>query len=187
MDLSPATLDDAVAAYPDHQPLSAVERDHLALLPETFADGDYGWRTVEWVVQWYYRRFLGAYPDADRRESEAAFDDNGYDAVHDAVAGMVGADRTAEKLDRITALDGVDVAVGSAFLAFAHPDRFVVVGPYVWRPLREAGRVDGPLPDPLSVADHERYLAACRSLRERDGRSPWDLYRALWVLGEAEA
>jgi len=183
MDLSPAVVDDAVAEYPGVQPLDAVERDHLEILPAAFADGDYGWRTAEWVVQWYYRRFLGGYPDADRRAGEASFDDNGYEAVHDAVDAALAAEGTAAKLHALAALDGVDVPVAAAFLAFAHPDRYVPVGEREWSALQEGDELDAGYPDPPGAADYERYLGACRTVAERCDRALWDVYRALWVLG----
>ncbi len=183
MDLSPDVVDDAVARYPDVQPLSAVETEHLEILPAAFADGDYGWRTAEWVVQWYYRRFLGAYPGEDRRAGEDAFADNGYEAVHDAIDDALAAEETAAKLDALTALDGVDRPVAAAFLAFAEPDRYVAVGAREWSVLRAAGTLDDPYPDPPSAADYERYVAACRTVAERADRPLWDVYRALWVLG----
>ncbi len=183
MPLSTAAVDEGVDEYPSVQPLDAVEREHLELLPGTFADGDYGWRTAEWVVQWYYRRFLGGYPDDDRRAGEDAYDENGYEDVHDAVSAAVEAEATAAKLDALTALDGVDVPVATAFLAFAHPDRYVVVGEREWSVLREHDELDATYPDPPTAGGYERYLAACRTVADRCDRSLWDVYRALWVLG----
>jgi len=184
MDLTPDRVAAAVDQYPDVQPLATVEAEHLEILPETFERGDYGWRTAEWVVQWYYRRFLGAYPDEERRAVEAAYDENDYEAVHDAIASAVEADATAEKLDHLTALEGVDVPVASAFLAFTHPDRYVAVGPREWTVVRDAGRLEESYPDPPPSEAYERYLDACRAVAKRCDRGLWDVYRALWVLGE---
>lgn len=183
MTLSTATVDEAVDDYPSVQPLDAVEAEHVELLPETFADGDYGWRTAEWVVQWYYRRFLGAYPDEDRRAGEEAYDRNGYEAVHGALDAVLAADETAAKLDALTDLDGVDLPVATAFLAFTHPDRYVVVGEREWSVLRRGDELDDEYPAPPTPADYERYLAACRTVADRCDRPLWDVYRALWVLG----
>lgn len=183
MDLTAEVVADAIDEYRAVQPLSAVEAEHLEMLPDTFASGDYGWRDPEWVVQWYYRRFLGAYPDEERRAAEYAYGENTYEDVHAAIDGAVAADETAEKLQHLTALEGVDVPVASAFLQFMHPDAYVVVGERTWSVLHEAGELDGPYPDPPSVPAYERHLERCRAIAERCDCSLWGLYRALWVLG----
>lgn len=183
MDLTAEVVADAVDEYRTVQPLSAVEAEHLEMLPDTFESGGYGWRGPEWVVQWYYRRFLGGHPDADRRAAEDAYGENTYEAVHDAIDGAVEATETSEKLRHLTALDGVDVPVGSAFLQYMHPAEYVVVGERTWSVLRDAGELDAPYPDPPSVPKYERYLATCRAVADRCGCSLWDLYRTLWVLG----
>ncbi|MGQ4555548.1 hypothetical protein [Halobellus sp. GM3] len=188
MELTAAVVEDRISEYPDVQPLSAVEAEHVELLPKLFASGDYGWRDPEWVVQWYGRRFLGAMPNADRRELEAAYDENDYEAVHDAISAAVEADDAAEMLSHLTALSGVGVEVGSAFCQFIDPERYVVVDERQWSALREAGAFDGiedldaPYPNPPTVATYERYLERYRSIADRCGCSLWDLYRALWVL-----
>jgi hypothetical protein len=183
MPLSPGEVEQAVEAYPDRQPLAAVECDHRELLPRAFAAGDFGWRDAEWVVQWYYRRFLGAFPDERRRAAEGAYGENDYEAVQAAVAGAVDADGTAERLEHLTALSGVGVEVGSAFLQFVDPEAFLVVSHREWGALRAAGELDDDYPDPPTAADYERYLDACRAVADRCGRDAWAVYRALWVLG----
>ena len=183
MGLETAEVEAAVEAYPDRQPLAAVEREHLELLPKAFAEGDFGWRDAEWVIQWYYRRFLGAVPDDKRRAREDAYDENDYEAVQDAIAGAVEAEGAAAKLEHLTALSGVGVEVGSAFLQFIEPDDYVVVGEREWTVLRAAGELDGDYPAPPSVQEYERYLDACRTVADRCDSDPRAVYRALWVLG----
>jgi hypothetical protein len=183
MGLETAEMEAAVEAYPDRQPLAAVEREHLELLPKAFAEGDFGWRDAEWVVQWYYRRFLGAFPDEKRRAAEGAYGENDYEAVRDAIAGAVEADGAAAKLDQLTALSGVGVEVGSAFLQFIQPDAYLVMSHREWGVLHAVGELDTVYPDPASTADYERYLATCEALRDRCDCDLVGVYRALWVLG----
>jgi ferredoxin len=169
--------------YPEVQALSAVEEEHRELLPKTFEDGDYGWRDAEWVVQWYGRRFLGGFPDRDRRALEDAYDDNDYEDVHDAISAAVDADTAAGMLAHLTELAGVDVPIGSAFCQFIDPDNYVVIDARQWGILRDAGELDAEYPDPPTAADYERYLETYRAVAERCDCSVWDLYRTLWVLG----
>jgi hypothetical protein len=184
MDLTPSLVEETAAAYEERQPLWAVEAEHVEMLPGLLGGGDFGWRDPEWVVQWYYRRLLGAYPDDRRRAAESAYGENDYEDVHAAVTGAAAADRTPEKLDRLTALRGVDVSVASAFLAFLHPERHLVCSEREWETLRAAGELDDPYPDPLSAAAYESYLATCRAVADRCDCSLWTLYRALWTLAE---
>ncbi|WP_049986016.1 hypothetical protein [Halobellus rufus] len=184
MELTAEAIDERVERYPDYQPLSTVEDEHVDLLPGTFADGDYGWRDPEWVVQWYGRRFLGAVPNADRRAIEDAYDENDYEDVHEAISAAVEADTAAEMLRRLTALSGVDVQIGSAFCQFIDPDRYVVIDERQWSTLRALGELDDDYPDSPTAADYEEYLETYRAIADRCDRSLWDLYRALWVFAE---
>jgi len=186
MELTAATIDERVDSYPDYQPLSTVEEEHVELLPTTFAEGDYGWRDPEWVVQWYGRRFLGAVPNADRRAIEDAYDENDYEEVHAAITGAVEADTTAEMLSHLTSLSGVDVQIGSAFCQFIDPQRYVVMDERQWSTLRAAGELDSDYPESPTTADYERYLDTYRAVADRCERSLWDLYRALWVFAEEQ-
>lgn len=183
MALTAAVVADAVEEYRAVQPLAAVEDEHLDLLPDTFEAGDYGWRDAEWVVQWYYRRYLGAYPDAERRAAETAYGENTFEEIRAAIDGAVDAADAEAKLRHLTALEGVGVPVGSAFLQFIQPDEYVVVGERTWSVLQDAGELEDSYPDPPSVPDYDRFLAASRAVSEQCGCSLWDLYRAAWVLG----
>ena len=184
MELTPSLVDEMAAVYEERQPLFAAEAEHVEMLPGLLGDGEFGWRDAEWVVQWYYRRFLGSYPDAERRAAEDAYGENGYEDVHAALTGAVAAEGVADKLDRLTALCGVDVSVASAFLAFLHPECHLVCSEREWETLRAAGEVDAPYPDPPSASAYESYLATCRAVADRCDCSLWTLYRALWILGE---
>lgn len=183
MELSSSVIDANAAEYPAVQPLSTVEEEHIEMLPTTLERGEYGWRDIEWIVQWYFRRFLGGYPDAERRAIEDAFGENSYEAVHDAIDAAVDGTGAAEKLRPLLGLSGVDVAVGSAFLHFLDPDSYLVVGEDEWETLARAGEFTETYPESLTVDDYERYLTTCRAISDRCDCDLQTLYRALWVLG----
>lgn len=174
------------AKYADRQPLAAVEEEHLDLLPADLERGEFGWRDAEWIVQWHFRRHLGAYPDRKRRSVESAYGENDYEAVVDAVTAAAAADDTAEKLAHLTDLNGVDVAVGSAFLTFLAPERYLVVSPREWSVLERAEELSDPYPESPSPDDYERYLATCREVAERSDCDLRTLYKAIWVVSEDE-
>jgi hypothetical protein len=183
MELTRSAVERAAGQYEDVQPMYAVEQEHVEMLPETFRSGGYGWRDAEWVVQWFYRRFLGAFPNRDRRAAEGEYGENAFDDVLDAVAAAVEREDTAARLDALTDLSGVDVAVASAFLLFLSPERYVVVDERTWAVLHEAGELDRPYDAPPGVEEYLAFDAACTRLRERFDVDAWTLYRALWVLG----
>ena len=195
MDLSESTVRDRAREYAAAEPLYDVERQHVETVPKTFAGDEYGHRDAQWIVRWYFRRYLGEYPDRERREREAAFRDNEFDDVIDALdaaADAVGAATDGSEnetrdsadvdaaLDALTALDGVDIAVASAFCQFLAPLRFVAIDPRTWAVLAAAGELDAPYPDPPSSADYRRFDDACRAVTDRTGADAWTLYRALW-------
>ena len=188
MDLTESTIRDRARAYAAAEPLYDVERQHVETVPKTFAGEEYGRRDAQWIVRWYFRRYLGEYPDRERREREAAFRDNEFDDVIDALdaavdAVDVSADESPDRdaaLDALTALDGVDVAVASGFCQFLAPSRFVAIDRRTWAVLAAAGELDGEYPDPPSAADYRRFDEACRAVTDRTGVDAWTLYRALW-------
>ncbi|EMA67931.1 hypothetical protein [Halorubrum distributum] len=188
MDLSESTVRDRARAYAAAEPLYDVERQHVETVAKTFAGDEYGRRDTQWIVRWYFRRYLGEYPDRERREREEAFRDNEFDDVIDAIDGAVDAvgvnsddsANVADALDALTALDGVDVAVASGFLQFLAPSRFVAIDRRTWTVLAAAGELDDPYPDPPSAADYRRFDDACRAVTDRTGVDAWTLYRALW-------
>lgn len=184
MELTRAVVETRSREYRDREPLYAVEQEQLETLPSAFASGEYGRRDAAWVVRWYYRRFLGAYPDAERRAAEERFRDNDFEAVRRAISDAFEADDAAAAIDRLTDLAGVDVPVASAFLAFAAPEAYAVVGPRLWSALRAAGELDRPYPDPPSIPAYVTYLERYRSLADRLDCDLWTLYRALWRLSE---
>jgi hypothetical protein len=182
MELTRSVVEREADAYRESEPLVAVEELHLDILPEMFAEREFGRRDAEWVVRWYFRRFLGAYPDAERRRREERFLENDFDRVQ-RVLGDLASAPLDDALDRLTALDGVDVPVASAFLQFAAPDRYIVVGEREWTVLHEAGELADPYPDPPSPAAYGTYLETCRSLADAFDCDLLALYRTLWRLG----
>lgn len=184
MDLTRSLVDEKAQEYREVEPLYAIEQEHVEMLPETFSGEEYGWRDVEWVVQWYFRRYLGAYPDDERRAAEESFRENDFREIVDVLGAVVEQRSVAERLDRLTTLVGVDVPVASAFLMFVFPDRYVVVGDRVWRALCEADELERSYPDAPSVDDYLTYHATCRDLVDRFDVDAWTLYRALWRMGD---
>ncbi|GAA0552501.1 hypothetical protein ABNG02_03580 [Halorubrum ejinorense] len=186
MDLSESAVRDRAREYAAGEPLYDVERQHVETAPKTFAGDEYGRRDAQWVVRWYFRRYLGEFPDRERREREDAFRDNEFDDVVDAVgtaADAVDGDEPLDidtAIDALTALDGVDVAVASGFLQFLAPSRFVAVDRRTWEVLAAAEELDGDYPDPPSTDEYRRFDDACRAVMERTGVDAWTLYRALW-------
>jgi hypothetical protein len=183
MELTGDLVERRAAEYAEEEPLYAVESEQLETLPDAVRAGAYGWRDVEWVVQWYFRRFLGAYADAERRAAEAAFRENDHEAVRDALDTVLAVDSAAQRLDPLTALTGVDVPVASAFLQFLFPGRHIVVGEREWGVLAATDDLDRSYPDPPDVDDYETYDDACREIQNRLDVDVWTLYRALWRLG----
>lgn len=186
--ITASVVDDLTAAYGRSEPFDMVEREHIQTLPPAFASGEFGRRDAEWVVQWYYRRRrrVGTISDVERREAEDRFLENGYDAVVGALQNAAATTDREEGVGHLADLDGVDIAVASAFLAFTHPDRYVAIGRSEWEALRAAGELDGSYPDGLTVGVYGRYLDAIRRVVDRVDRDPWDVYRAVWQLGVAD-
>lgn len=171
--------------YAAEEPLYAVEVEQIETLSDAVVAGDYGWRDAEWVVQWYYRRYLGAFPDRRRRGLEAAYAENDFEAVRDALEAARSADEPLEAVAPLTGLSGVGVSVASAFLMFLDPESYIVVGEREWSALLDAGETDDPFPEPVAVSDYVGYLETCRAIGERVDCSMWRLYMALWRLWKA--
>ena len=182
MELTPSLVAEQAREYRESEMLSDTEREHLEILPGMFADGEYGRRDAEWVVQWYFRRYLGAYPNADRRAAESAYGENDFEAVRDTIAAVEAADADAERVRLLTSLEGVDVRIASAFLQFMFPEKHIVVGDREWATLHEAGELDRPYPDPPDVEAYLTYLDVCREVADRCDCDLWTLYTALWRL-----
>lgn len=183
MELSRDLVEKKAAEYEDEEPLYAVEAESIETLGDAYRTGEYGWRDAMWVVRWYYRRYLGDYPDRNRRSAEKAFGENDFDSVREAIAGAASAGKVTAKLESLTALEGVDVPVASAFLMFLDPEAFIVIGDREWAVLADADHLSAPIPDTFTTDDYRRYLEVCRTLCGREGYGMWALYRAIWRLG----
>lgn len=183
MELTAAQVNSLAEKYMSVEPLAAVEQEHIEMLPETFAGEEYGRRDVEWVVQWYFRRYLGAYPDKERRETEERFRDNDFSVVLETLATVADRrDETAENLHLLCELSGVDVPVASAFLQFTHPDRYVALDSRLWKILGECDELAGPYPEEPTRESYRRFDDACQRLTAQLAVDPWTLYRGLWRL-----
>ncbi len=186
MTLTRTAIEDAAAEYADEEPLYPVEREAIETYPSAFAEGEFGWRDAEWVVQWHYRRFLGDYPERERREGEKRFGENEFDTVRAVIRDVVAAEELEGRIDRLLDLEGVDVPVASAFLQFIDPERYVAVDGRTWSVLYDAGALDEPAPDSFSIEAYRAFLDSCRRVARELKVDLWTLYRALWRLGNEE-
>ena len=184
MDLSPADVRDLAAEYEAQEPLAAVEEDHVKILPRTFASGEYGWRDAKWVVRWYYRRFLGDVPNAERRAGETAFEENDFDDVRAVIQDVTETGDVEFRLERLQTLQGVDLPVATAFLQFADPERYLVVGEREWGVLATLGDLPTAYPSPPTVEDYRAYLGVARDLAERWDCDAWTVYKVVWRLAK---
>ncbi|RQG97206.1 hypothetical protein [Natrarchaeobius chitinivorans] len=184
MELTRSLVESEARKYRKEAPLALVEEENLETLPGAFESGEYGRRDAAWIVRWYYRRFLGRYPDDERRAAEDRFWDNEFDDVRAAIADVVDATDAADGIDALTRLEAVDVPVASGFLTFVDPEEYVVVGPREWATLFEVGELSRSYPDSPSVEDYETYLERCRSLAEQFDCDLWTVYRALWRISD---
>ncbi len=179
-ELTSDRLQTAAAAYRERQPFYRVEADRLETLPKAFAEGSYLWKDVEWVVRWYARRPL----TGEHREPEAAFRENDMGAVERAIDACLAAEGATDKLNALLALAGVDVPIGTAFLQYMDPERYLVMGQPEWQVLREAGRLRYPWPDTVTPADYEAFLVTCQELASEHDLSLLAVGRALWQCGD---
>lgn len=184
MELTATLVASKATEYRHREPLSDVEEERIETLPDAFEDDEFHWKDAEWVFRWYFRRFLGEYPHAERQEAEEAFRENDFEAVREALLAAGRSDDLTARVERLTALEGVDVPVASAFLLFLDPEENVVVGECEWSVLHRAGELPGAYPDPPSVEAYERYVTACRNLADQFDCSTWTLYQALWRLAK---
>ncbi|AQL43262.1 hypothetical protein BV210_11265 [Halorientalis sp. IM1011] len=182
MELTRSVVESKSAEYRAREPLYPVEQEGIDIFPEMFRTGSYGWRDAEWVVRWYYRRFLGEVPHEERQRIEDQFATNEFETVRAVIDDAVSAAEDTAAIERLTDLAGVDVPVASAFLQFVDPETAIVIGEREWTVLEEADELSAPYPNPPSVREYERYLDTCRELAERLDCDCWTLYMALWRL-----
>lgn len=183
MDLTASVVTERAHEYEHREPLHAVEQDNIETFPTAFREGSFTWKDAEWIVWWYYRRYLGTFPDEQRRSVEATFRENEFATVERVVERVVETDDLAERVATLTTLAGVDVPIASAFLFYVFPETYMVVGEREWGVLRAAGEIESPYPDPPSVAEYETYVEVGREVRDRFGVDFPTLYRSLWRLG----
>lgn len=184
MNLTASLVEENAREYERREPLFAIERDNIETFPAAFRDDEFTWKDAEWVVWWYYRRFLGAFPHEKRRAIEEAYKQNEFETVRDVIRTVFQADESTERVRQLTTLDGVDVPIASAFLAYLFPERYVVVGEREWGVLFEADELEDDYPDSPSVAEYETYFETCCDVTSRFDVEPWTLYRGLWRLAK---
>lgn len=187
MELTATVVAEKAAEYRAEEALAAVEQDHVEMLPAMFASGEFGWRDTVWVVRWYYRRFLGGVPNAERRAAEGAFDDNDFETVRRAIQEVTATSDVGVQLDQLTELHGVDVPVASAFLQFVDPSAYIVVGEREWTVFERAGELSRSYPTPPATADYRDYLSTARTVADRCDCDTWTLYQAVWRIAKAAA
>lgn len=176
--LEPEALQAALDRYPRHAGFARVEDDRLATLPAAFGDGSYLWKDAEWVVRWYCRRPLAGHD----RDAEEAFRSNDMDAIRAAIDGLDDAEDLGAKLRRLTALDGVTVAVASAFLQYVDPEQFAAIDERAWGGLGRTDALSTPYPAPVTGAAYRRFLDALREVADGTGLAAVETARALVVL-----
>ncbi len=182
MDLTRSVVETHAGEYRQEEPLFSVEQEAIDIFPGMFAEGEFGFRDAEWVVMWYYRRYLGEFSHAKRQSVEAEFGDNDFETIREAVEAVVASSDPKANVERLTDLAGVDVPVATGFLMFIDPESYVVIGEREWGVLQEAGVLSTPYPDPPSAAEYVTYLDRCRDLADRFECDLWTLYMALWRL-----
>lgn len=202
MELTPADVKRYVEEYRSEEPLYPVEQEGIETLPDAFRAGEYGPRDAEWVVRWYFRRYLGEYPHDERAAIEERFADVEMGRVKAAIAEAVEAidganddpdagssdveigssDGYAEALAALTELPAVDVRVGSAFLTFLDPDTYLPIGDREWEVMSELSTIDDPYPPAPTIADYGRFLENVREIEERHEIDSRTAYMAIWRL-----
>ncbi|MCL9817152.1 hypothetical protein [Natronocalculus amylovorans] len=186
MMLSAEDIDRYVEQYQAVEPLYPVESEAIETLPTALQTGEYGWKDTEWIVQWCFRRYLGDYPDTDRRRIEDAFATESFELVHTAISTAADTDDLHTAADALTALSGVDIYVASALLFFISPEQYLVIGPREWEVLSESGFLDRTYPASLTIDAYQEYLTACTQLATETDRSFWECYMGLWQCWKSE-
>lgn len=186
MELTRSLLTEKAKEYTDEEPLYPVEAEAIEMYPSAFSEGDFGWRDTEWVVQWHYRRFLGAYPDAEHRAGEKEFGENEFETVREVIADVVASTDLNERIEGLIELEGINLPVATAFLQYIDPELYLVIDERTWGVLREVGKLDDPYPDAPSVDEYREFLDTCRRTSEEFDVDLWTLYRALWRLDRSE-
>ncbi len=184
MDLTQADVDRYIQEYRESEPLYAVEQQSIETTPDAFKNDDFGPRDAEWIVRWYFRRYLGAYPHRDRRKAEEAFAETDFRTMRTTILDAVDAveeGHTASAIEYLTELPAVNMEIATAFLQFISPEEYVVVGDREWTVVAALTDLSDPYPEEeLDMEAYADHLAAVRSLADRYDRSLWECYMAIW-------
>jgi hypothetical protein len=185
MDLTRALVEQSATEYERDAPFYTVEQESIETLPAAFENGEFGRRDAIWVVEWYYRRELGAVSNRERRAREDEFEENDRREIKQGVVDAANADMLDDAIDSLTALSSVDIPVASAFLFFIDPDRYLVVSGTEWGVLHDADHLSEPYPDPPTLDQYKEYLDVCQGLADRFDCDLWTLYQALRQLSNS--
>lgn len=183
MDLTQAAFDRYLEEYRESEPLYTVEQQSIETTPDAFRNDDFGPRDAEWIVRWYFRRYLGAYPHRDRRNAEEAFAETDFRTMRTTILDAVDAVEigdTASAIEYLTSLPAVDTEIATAFLQFMSPDDYLVVGDREWTVVAAVTDLPDSYPDKVDAAAYAEYLDAVRSLAGRYDSSLWECYMAIW-------
>ncbi|WP_255168042.1 hypothetical protein [Natrononativus amylolyticus] len=179
----------AAAEYERRHPFTIVEDERLETLPTAFSEGSFLWKDAEWVVRWFARRSLSGTP----HPAEDAFRENGYDDLEAAITGAESAETVTDAVERLTALEGVDVPIASAYLQFLDPERYVTLDEGAVAALEGAGSLSAfpadaleAYPSPLEPTAYATYLEAVRAVSREHDLDLLRTYRALSRLGATE-
>jgi len=168
------------AEYERQEPFFTIEHERLETMPTAIREGSYGWKDVEWMVRWYYRRHLSSRYNARRKQVEEGFRSNEWDEVRDTLQAVVGLDDPVKRNARLATLEGIDVPVATGIQYFITPDEDMVMGEIEWSALEANDHIDQAYPPSPTSTTYARYLTACSHLCDDIGISFIQLQRALW-------
>lgn len=161
-----------------------VEEERLETMPESVREGSISWKDGEWLVRWYYRRFLSSAYNARATEVEGAYRSNDWPTIRDTLRSVIDIDDPAERVAQVSTLDGIDVPVATGMLYFIDPTRDIVMSEREWRGLEIAGELGESYPRRVTPSDYRTYLEVCDEVTDRLDVTFIELQRALWRLTE---
>lgn len=159
-----------------------VEQERLETMPEAVREGTLSWKDVEWLVRWYYRRFLTSTYNARARDVERAYRSNEWATIRATLESVIDIDDPAERVAQVRTLDGIDIPVASGMLYFIDPTRDIVMGEREWHALEVAGELDEAYPRRVRPSDYCTYLEVCTTVTDRLNITFIELQRSLWRL-----
>ncbi len=159
-----------------------VEQERLETMPEAVREGTLSWKDVEWLVRWYYRRFLTSTYNARARDAERAYRSNEWATIRATLESVIDIDDPAERVAQVHTLDGIDIPVASGMLYFIDPTRDIVMGGREWHALEGVGEINEAYPKKVRPSDYCTYLEVCTTVADRLNITFIELQRSLWRL-----